>query len=58
MDGADKRTTGKRNDGNSILCSAFYSMISTAQANGLDVEKYLTDLFSNPTGTILLPWND
>ncbi len=40
-------------------CSAaFYSIISTAQANGIDVEKYLTDLFSNPTGTILLPWND
>ena len=40
-------------------CSAIlYSVISTAQANGLDVEKYLTDLFSNSAGTILLPWND
>ena len=40
-------------------CSAFlYSIISTAQANGMDVEKYLTDLFSNPAGTILLPWNN
>ena len=40
-------------------CSAIlYSIISTAQANGLDVEKYLTDLFSNSAGTILLPWND
>ena len=40
-------------------CSALlYSIISTAQANGLDVEKYLTDLFSNSAGTILLPWND
>ena len=40
-------------------CSAIlYSIISTAQANGLDVEKYLTDLFSNSSGTILLPWND
>jgi len=40
-------------------CSAIlYSIISTAQANGLDDEKYLTDLFSNPAGTILLPWNN
>lgn len=40
-------------------CSAFlYSIISTAQANRMDVEKYLTDLFSNPAGTILLPWNN
>ncbi len=38
-------------------CSAIlYSIISTAQANGLDAEKYLTELFSQPTGTILLPW--
>ena len=34
-------------------CSALlYSIISTAQANGMDVEKYLTDLFSNPAGTM------
>jgi len=40
-------------------CSAIlYSIISTAQANGLDAEKYLTKLFSNPPGTILLPWNN
>ena len=40
-------------------CSALlYSIISTAQANGMDVEKYLTDMFSNPAGTILLPWNN
>lgn len=40
-------------------CSALlYSIISTAQANGMDVEKYLTILFSNPAGTILLPWNN
>ena len=40
-------------------CSAFlYSIISTAQANRMDVEKYLTDLFSDPAGTILLPWNN
>ena len=36
-------------------CSALlYSIISTAQANGMDVEKYLTNLFSNPADTILL----
>ena len=40
-------------------CSALlYSIISTAQANGMDVEKYLTDLFSNPAGAILLPWDN
>ena len=40
-------------------CSALlYSIISTAQANSMDVEKYLTDLFSNPAGMILLPWNN
>ena len=35
---------------------ALYSIISTAQANGLDAEKYLTELFSQPTGTIIPPW--
>lgn len=40
-------------------CSAIlYSIISTAQANGLDSEKYLTELFSHPAGTILLPWKE
>ncbi len=40
-------------------CSAaLYSIISTAQANGLDAEKYLTELFSQPAGTILLPWRE
>lgn len=40
-------------------CSAaLYSIISTAQANGLDAEKYLTELFSQPTGMILLPWEE
>lgn len=40
-------------------CSAIlYSIISTAQANGLDAEKYLTELFSKPTATILLPWKN
>ena len=40
-------------------CSAIlFSIISTAQANGLDAEKYLTELFSKPPGTILLPWHE
>lgn len=40
-------------------CSVIsYSIISTAQANGLNAEKYLTELFSHPPGTILLPWKD
>ena len=38
--------------------AALYSVISTAQANGLDAEKYLTELFSQPAGTILLPWRE
>lgn len=38
--------------------AALYSIISTAQANGLDAEKYLTELFSQPAGTILLPWEE
>lgn len=43
----------------SAKCSAIlYSIISTAQANGLDAEKYLTELFSQPPGRILLPWKD
>ena len=47
------------NTANGAKCSAaLYSVISTAQANGLDVEKYLTELFSQPPGTIILPWND
>ena len=36
--------------------AALYSMIATAQANGLDAEQYLTNLFSQPAGTISLPW--
>jgi transposase len=38
--------------------AAMYSLISTAQANGLDAEKYLTELFSKPAGTIILPWEE
>ena len=36
--------------------AALYSLLATAQANGLDAEQYLTNLFSQPAGTILLPW--
>lgn len=32
-----------------------YSIISTAQSNGLDVEHYLTELFSQLAGTTVLP---
>ncbi len=45
------------NIANGAKCrAALYSIISTAQANGLDTEKYLTDLFSQPAETLLLPW--
>lgn len=38
-------------------CSAIlYSIITTAQTNGVDAEKFLTELFSSPPSTILLPW--
>ena len=47
------------NTANGAKASAvLYSIISTAQANGLDAEKYLTELFSQPAGTILLPWRE
>ena len=40
-------------------CSAaLYSIVSTAQANGLDAEKYLTELFRQPAGTIIMPWEE
>ena len=40
-------------------CSAsLYSIVSTAQANGLDAEKYLTELFRNAAGTIIMPWEE
>ena len=40
-------------------CSAvLYSIVSTAQANGLDAEKYLTELFRQPAGTIVMPWKE
>jgi len=37
--------------------AALYSIVATAQANGLDAERFLTDLFSKPAGTILLPFD-
>ena len=36
--------------------AALYSIVATAQANGLNTEQYLTELFTQPTGTILLPF--
>ena len=36
--------------------AALYSLLATAQANGLNAEQYLTNLLSQPAGTILLPW--
>ena len=37
--------------------AALYSIVATAQANGLNAERYLTELFSKPAGTILLPFD-
>lgn len=34
----------------------FYSLVATATANGLNVEKYLTDLFT--TQECRMPWDD
>ena len=46
------------NTANGAMCSAaLYSMISTAQANGIDAEQYLTDLFSHSAGTVILPFD-
>jgi len=46
------------NTANGAMCSAaLYSIIATAQANGLEAERYLTELFSHPAGTIILPFN-
>ena len=43
------------NTANGAKCStALYSLVATAQANGLDAERCLTVLFSKPVGTILL----
>ena len=46
------------NTANGAKCSAaLYSVVATAQANGLDAERYLTELFSHPAGSILLPFD-
>ena len=46
------------NTANGAKCSAaLYSIVATAQANGLDVERFLTELFSKSAGTILLPFD-
>ena len=46
------------NTANGAMCSAaLYSIISTAQANGIDAEQYLTDLFSHSAGTVILPFD-
>ena len=33
-----------------------YSIAATACANGMNVEQYLTELFRNPSGTLVMPW--
>ena len=44
------------NTANGAMCStALDSIVATAQANGIDAEQYLTELFAHPTGTIILP---
>ena len=46
------------NTANGAKASAvLYSIAATAQANGVDTEQYLTELFSQPAGTIILPLN-
>ena len=35
-----------------------YGNASSMHQKGVDAEKYLTELFSHPPGTILLPWKD
>ena len=44
--------------GGADCSAALYSIVSTAQANGLDAEKYLTELFRQSSGTIILPWKE
>ena len=46
------------NTSNGAAWSAtLYSILATAQANGIDAEMYLTELFSHPAGTIILPFD-
>ena len=45
------------NTANGAKASAvLYSIVATAQANGLNTEQYLTELFSHSAGTIILPF--
>ena len=45
------------NTANGASCNAIlYSIVATAQANGLNTEQYLTQLFSQPAGIIKLPF--
>jgi transposase len=37
--------------------AVWYSIVSTAHANGINVERYLSQLFSLPQGTLLMPWD-
>ncbi len=60
---ADRFAIGRKNwlfynTENVTACSAIlYLIIANAQANGIDTEQYLTELFSQPAGTISLPFN-
>ena len=46
------------NTANGAKASAvLYSIAATAQANGIDTEQFLTEQFSQPVGTISLPFN-
>ena len=46
------------NTANGVKANAIlYSLVATAQANGLNTEQYLTQLVSQPVGTISLPFN-
>jgi len=45
------------NTANGAKASAvLYSILATAQANGIDAEQYLTELFSQQAGVIKLPF--
>ena len=46
------------NTANGAKCSAaLYSIVATAQTNGLDAERFLTELFSRPAGTVMMPFD-
>lgn len=46
--------TASGSETSAFLCS----LISIAQENGINAEKYLTELFSQPVGIIILPWKE